>query len=48
MTFKKFSSANSAPETAEPDDKSQNVLANDQPEAEPEKKPAEDAPEPKA
>jgi hypothetical protein len=44
MSFKKFSSAHSAPEKAEPDDKSQIVPANDQPEAEPQKTPAEDAP----
>ena len=42
MSFKKFSSAHDEPKIAEPDDKSQNVPANDQPE--PQTEPAEDAP----
>ena len=48
MSLKEFSSAHSAPAKDTPDDKSKDAPAVDQPPAQPEKTPAEVAPEPKS
>ena len=48
MSFKLWSSAQSAKAEENPDDKAKDAPAVDQPAAEPEKKPAETAPKPKS
>ncbi len=48
MSFKKFSSAQGASTEENPDDKSTDVPAADQPATQPDEKPAEDAPAPKS
>ena len=48
MSFKKFSSAHSAPAKDKPDDKPKDAPAVDQPAAQPDKTPAEGAPAPKS